>query len=170
MDSINCALEEVDAHNVVPVWVASSKREYAAYTIRPKIHSRLDQFLTNFPPMKPLPNNAWPESCTADPIDWEALLEEAQHRGAEVREVSWIEPGEDAAKGALAAFLLKRRLSSYASKRNDPGIPDAQSGLSPYFHFGFLSPQRAAFEARKQRQHFKHDRSSSTKPKQTRVL
>jgi deoxyribodipyrimidine photo-lyase len=28
---------EVDAHNVVPVWVASDKREYGARTIRPKV-------------------------------------------------------------------------------------------------------------------------------------
>ena len=170
MDNINCALEEVDAHNVVPVWVTSSVREKGAYTIRPKIHSRMDQFLTNFPPMKPLPNNAWPESCTADPIDWEALLEEARHRGAEVPEVSWVVPGEDAARDALAAFLQRRRLSSYAPKRNDPGVPDAQSGLSPYLHFGFLSPQRTAFEARKQRQHLTHDCSFLTDPKQSRVL
>ena len=170
MDNIDCALEEVDAHNVVPVWVASSKREHAAYTIRPKIHSRLDQFLTNFPPMKPLPANAWPESCTADLIDWEALQEEARQRGAEVPEVSWVDAGEDAGRDALAAFLQKKRLSSYAEKRNDPAIPDAQSGLSPYFHFGFLSPQRAAFEARKQRQQLKSDCSVSIKPNRTQEL
>ena len=159
MDNTGCALEEVDAHNVVPVWLTSSVREKAAFTIRPKIHSRLGQFLTNFPPMKPLPTNAWPASCTADPIDWDALQEEARHRGAEVPEVSWLVPGEDAGKDALAAFLQRRRLSLYAPKRNDPTVPEALSGLSPYLHFGFLSPQRAAFEAQKQRQHLKSDYS-----------
>ena len=31
------SMHEVDAHNVVPVWEASNKREYAARTIRPRI-------------------------------------------------------------------------------------------------------------------------------------
>lgn len=37
----------------------------------------------------------------------------------------------------------------YSAKRNDPGVPGALSGLSPYFHFGQLAPQRAALEAAK---------------------
>jgi deoxyribodipyrimidine photo-lyase len=43
------AMHEVDAHNVVPVWEASDKQEYAARTIRPKINKRLAEFLTEFP-------------------------------------------------------------------------------------------------------------------------
>ncbi len=36
---------EVDAHNIVPVWEASPKLEYAARTIRPKIQAKLPEFL-----------------------------------------------------------------------------------------------------------------------------
>lgn len=36
---------EVDAHNVVPVWVASAKREVGARTLRPKIHKHLPEYL-----------------------------------------------------------------------------------------------------------------------------
>ena len=39
----------VDAHNIVPCWLASDKREYAARTIRPKIHNVLYEYLTEFP-------------------------------------------------------------------------------------------------------------------------
>lgn len=39
-------LHEVDAHNVVPVWVASDKREVGARTLRPRIHKHLAEFLT----------------------------------------------------------------------------------------------------------------------------
>jgi deoxyribodipyrimidine photo-lyase len=46
-----CGFEYVDAHNVVPVWVASDKIESAAATIRKKIQNRLPEFLTNFPPL-----------------------------------------------------------------------------------------------------------------------
>ena len=47
-------------------------------------------------------------------------------------------------KGFLGS---KARLARYEEKRNDPTVPDALSGLSPYLHFGHLSPQRAAVEA-----------------------
>jgi deoxyribodipyrimidine photo-lyase len=40
---------QVDAHNIVPVWVASDKQEYAARTIRPKIDRLLATYLTEFP-------------------------------------------------------------------------------------------------------------------------
>lgn len=46
-------------------------------------------------------------------------------------------------------FLTKARLARYDEKRNDPSIPSALSGLSPYLHFGQLAPQRAAIEAAK---------------------
>jgi deoxyribodipyrimidine photo-lyase len=46
---IDIPLYEVDAHNVVPVWEASDKKEFAAYTLRPKITKKLPQFLTEFP-------------------------------------------------------------------------------------------------------------------------
>ncbi len=52
--------------------------------------------------------------------------------------------------GDKDGFLTKARLGHYDSKRNDPNA-DAVSGLSCYFHFGQLAPQRAALEAGKHR-------------------
>ncbi|KAA0167916.1 hypothetical protein FNF28_02662 [Cafeteria roenbergensis] len=43
------AVIEVDARNIVPAWLASDKLEYAARTIRPRIHRQLGEFLTEFP-------------------------------------------------------------------------------------------------------------------------
>ena len=47
---------EVDAHNIIPAWVLSSKKEYAAYTIRPKVKRLLSDYLTDIPrcPVSPL--------------------------------------------------------------------------------------------------------------------
>lgn len=42
---------QVDAHNIVPVWVTSEKQEYAARTIRNKVNGNLNIFLTEFPPV-----------------------------------------------------------------------------------------------------------------------
>lgn len=39
------SIYEVDSRNIVPARLASDKKEFAAYTIRPKIHRLLPQFL-----------------------------------------------------------------------------------------------------------------------------
>ena len=53
----------VDAHNIVPVWITSEKQEYAARTIRPKIHKNLAEYLTPFPAVRknPYPPCSKPE-------------------------------------------------------------------------------------------------------------
>lgn len=40
---------QVDAHNIVPVWVASNHLEATARTIRPKINKHLQHYLREFP-------------------------------------------------------------------------------------------------------------------------
>lgn len=73
---------------------------------------------------------------------------DARAAGSVVPEVrANFSPGEAAARAALAGFLSPSRLKLYNDKRNDPNVPHALSGLSPYFHFGQLSAQRAALEA-----------------------
>jgi len=148
---------EVDAHNVVPVWVASDKREYAARTIRRKITDKLPEYLREYPEV-PVQKLSWPSDSKIQPnggsVDWKGLIEAAKEKGAHVPVVSWLQPGEEAGMKALLGpqgFLTNTRLSKYATKRNDPTVPNALSGLSPYFHFGHLSPQRAAIEASKLR-------------------
>ncbi len=49
LKAINIDFYEVDAHNIVPCWIASEKQEYAAYTIRPKIKKLLPEFLESYP-------------------------------------------------------------------------------------------------------------------------
>lgn len=75
-------------------------------------------------------------------------------KGAEVPEIGWCESGEDAAmevlKGSKDGFLTKR-LKNYPTDRNNPLKPRALSGLSTYLHFGQISAQRCALEARKAR-------------------
>jgi deoxyribodipyrimidine photo-lyase len=47
------AVHEVDARNVVPAWQATTKIEYGARTIRPRIHRLLGEYLTDFPALTP---------------------------------------------------------------------------------------------------------------------
>jgi deoxyribodipyrimidine photo-lyase len=53
-ENLSIPFHEVDAHNVVPCWEASDKREYGARTIRPKIHRNLPEFLQVLRHMSPL--------------------------------------------------------------------------------------------------------------------
>lgn len=143
---VDIPVHMVDAHNVVPVWVASPKLEYAARTIRPKIHGKLRDFFKPFPetPSNPV---AWKGPAPPE-THWEQIIEEVLRVGAEVPEVKWCKPGEKAGMEALQAFLTKDRLGMFDTKRNDPNVPQALSNLSPWIRFGQISAQRCALEAR----------------------
>ncbi|KAF7828370.1 deoxyribodipyrimidine photo-lyase [Senna tora] len=146
------AVHEVDAHNVVPLWVASEKLEYSAKTIRGKITKRLSEYLIDFPTIEP-PTRKW--VTENQPIDWDDVIDGVLSRkGAEVPELQWCEPGEIAAMEVLMGNkngFLTKRLKNYSVDRNDPSKPSGLSGLSPYLHFGQISAQRCALEARKLR-------------------
>uniref|UniRef100_A0A7N0SZ51 Deoxyribodipyrimidine photo-lyase n=1 Tax=Kalanchoe fedtschenkoi TaxID=63787 RepID=A0A7N0SZ51_KALFE len=147
----SASVHEVDAHNVVPVWVASQKLEYSAKTIRGKINKLLPEFLIDFPP-QPCPSKTW--EPTNHVIDWDTIIEDVLRKGSEVPEVKWCEPGEHAAMDVLMGTkngFLTKRLKTYSTDRNNPLKPRGLSGLSPYLHFGKISAQRCALEARKLR-------------------
>lgn len=134
--ALSVRLTEVDAHNIVPCWVASPKEEFAAYTFRPKVHKVLAEFLTEFPALPRF------RETTLPPVtQWDELLEMVD-TDRSVVPVDWITPGSAAASSALTVFC-EEGLHRYDEDRNDP-TRAGQSNLSPYFHFGQLAPQRAA--------------------------
>jgi len=133
-----CPLIEVDAHNIVPVTVASDKLEFAAYTLRPKLHRQLPAWLDSFVPVAKQP---WPDGFDGTEPDWAALAANPNVDRA-VAEADWLKPGERAAQAALDAFL-DDGLEHYATRRNDP-LADGQSNLSPWLHYGMISAQQVA--------------------------
>ncbi len=128
----------VDAHNVVPCWVASPKAEFAAYTMRPKIHRLLPEFLV---PIPTLPAVKVAYSKKVPTIDWEAVRAFRQCDYCEVVPTTFV-PGETAALAQLKDFIT-HRLAAYATDRNDP-TKDGVSGLSPYIRWGNISAIRIA--------------------------
>ncbi|XP_062987855.1 deoxyribodipyrimidine photo-lyase-like [Elgaria multicarinata webbii] len=140
---------QVDAHNLIPCWVASDKQEYGARTIRRKIHDRLAEFLTEFPPVVKHP---YPAEFQAEPIDWEACYASLEVDRT-VEEVDWAQPGTAAGLRMLEQFI-QQRLKFFGTDRNNPNRA-ALSNLSPWFHFGQVSVQRAILEVRKQRGRYK---------------
>lgn len=140
LSRVNLPVYEVDGHNIIPAWIVSSKKEYGAYTIRPKIHRLLPEYLTEFPSLQRHP---FPSSLSAEPLDFAAWRERIKDK--DVDEIHWLSPGEKSAHSWLDK-TLRTRLPGYAGRRNDP-CRDGQSGLSPYLHFGQLAPQRVALAA-----------------------
>lgn len=136
-------LVQVDAHNIVPIWITSEKQEYAARTIRNKINSKLSEFLTEFPPVMEHPHKA---KTAPDTIDWKAVIKSVK-ADPSVGEVDWLKPGYLGALEMLDSFI-NQRLKLFGTKRNDPTV-NALSNMSPFFHFGHIAVQRAILEVQK---------------------
>jgi len=130
---------QVDAHNIVPCWLASDKREYGAYTIRPKIDLLLPSYLTDFPVLRRHPYTM--DTNISSPIQVKPLLDRVRDRS--VAEIHWLKAGQQAGTKVFYDFL-HHRLPSYHQDRNNP-CRNGQSNLSPYFHFGQVAPQRIAW-------------------------
>jgi len=140
-------LFQVQSDAVVPVEVASNKREYAARTLRPKIHRHLAEYLQPLKPKK-VAHSSLKLKITGDldPLKPEANLAKLKLDRSIAPVPQFFAGGENAANDRLAAFI-KNRLATYASDRNEPA-GDATSHLSPYLHFGQISPIEIALRAR----------------------
>lgn len=136
---------QVDAYNIVPPWIASEKQENLAFAIRPKITSKFPEFLTDFPALIWHPFKVG-KNLQPKPINWKDTLDFIDVDKS-VGVVDWIKPGYRNSVAMLELFI-KKKLKIYDLKRNDP-TEDALSNLSPYFHFGQLSVQRAIIEVSK---------------------
>lgn len=141
---IDVSLIQVDAHNIVPCWMASEKQEYAARTFRPKIKNLLDEYLVSFPSLPKLP----PRNDIGKPTDWKAARQ-AIKVDESVKVPGWMKPGSKNARKCLIQFIT-HKLSKYHKDRNDPSLQGI-SNLSPYLHFGQISPHRVALEIKKAR-------------------
>ncbi len=148
IQKISIPFYEVDTHNIVPCWIASPKQEFGAYTLRPKIHFHLQEFLTAFPTLEKQVESNLPN----EKINWKKVSDVIE-KDASVPVVDWCKPGEEAAENMLQDFI-ENRLAKYDEERNDPTKP-AQSMLSPYIHFGQIASQRIALELENVKDHSK---------------
>ena len=125
----------VDAHNIVPVWVASNKQEIGARTLRPKIHHHLPTYLHDDLQLRMHPYSFTGELAT-ESLD-EVISRVGKQYPSNGTDVSRFASGEKAAHRALQNFI-EQRLKGYAAHRNDPSR-SSLSELSPYLHYGQLS-------------------------------
>jgi deoxyribodipyrimidine photo-lyase len=141
-ENIGCAMFQVETDLIVPLEEASLKEEYAAYTIRKKINSRIFEFIV--PVKEEKPDIFYPGLAgeSQESLDVESILRKLPF--SDKFPTVKFRGGTSEALGYLESFI-DNRLSFYDEKRNDPSL-DFTSHLSPYLHFGQISPVYAALK------------------------
>jgi deoxyribodipyrimidine photo-lyase len=133
---VACPFTLVETDAIVPLAEVSDHAEYAARTLRPKMHKKLPLFLKRPRARKvAIPSlQLAKDSLSLDNPDalCHALgaddsLPPAEHP-----------PGGAATANRLLQHFLAHRLADYATEASDP-VLDATSRISPYLHFGQIS-------------------------------
>jgi len=144
---LDVRVESVDGNGILPLG-ATDQVFVTAYQFRRYLQKSLAPHLSQPPLADPLGGlNLRKASVPADILrrwpaaDLKALLTTNALKELPIDhtvEISPIVGGPQAAAAALDRFLVER-LSSYVVDRNEPDREGA-SGLSPYLHFGHISP------------------------------
>jgi len=143
---INCPLYEVETNLIVPVEEASDKENFSAGTFRPRITKQLDKFLVPLKHTRPKLDSLGLKfkSFDIENIDKAVSKLDIDHI---VGKVILFKGGTDIAKRRLRDFI-KNKLDKFEKLRND-SCADCVSDMSPYLHFGQISPLYIALEVLK---------------------
>ena len=143
-DQIDCSLIQVESDVIVPVEETSPKEEYSAATIRSKIHKKLSHFLVPLKRSIPAVDSLSLDFDSFDIRDVDKAISKL-HIDRSVQRVSSFHGGTKKAHKHLQVFL-EERLDRFPEFRNDPTL-DYLSHMSPYLHFGQISPLFIALKA-----------------------
>jgi len=141
---MSCPLVEVETDAIVPVEETSSKEEYAAATLRPKINKKLNRFLVPLRQTDPAVDSLPLDFDSLDIVDIGRTISTLRIDRS-VKKVATFQGGMKEAQRRLQIFL-EDKLDHFAELRNDPTL-DYLSQLSPYLHFGQISPLFIALKA-----------------------
>jgi len=145
---MDCPLIQVETDVVVPVEETSIKEEYAAATIRSKITRKLDAFLVPLKEHEPITDSLSLDFESFDIENVEKAISKLRIDRS-VKKVDSSHGGTKEAKSHLEIFL-ENKLDRFPELRNDPTL-DYLSHISPYLHFGQLSPLYIALKVSKTR-------------------
>jgi deoxyribodipyrimidine photo-lyase len=145
---VTCPMIQVESDVVVPVEVVSSKEEYAAATIRSKINTRLEQYLIPLKARRVKRQSLDLDPGSFDIDDTEAAVSRLKIDRS-VSPVAGLVGGTSEARKRLRRFI-RTGLDRFDELRNDPTV-DWLSGMSPYLHFGQISPLYIALKVREAR-------------------
>jgi deoxyribodipyrimidine photo-lyase len=153
-EAIDCAMMEVVTNVIVPVKIASEKENFSAGTLRPRIWRQLKKFLVPMKQTKLKILFVCHSREGGNPVDSISLADVAAVlKGLKidrsVRPSKVYHGGPSEAKRRLTRFIAEK-LNRYGGSRADPTL-DIQSHLSPYLHFGQISPLEIALAIKKTR-------------------
>ncbi|WP_419658916.1 Phr: DNA photolyase (deoxyribodipyrimidine photo-lyase) [Desulfosarcina variabilis str. Montpellier] len=141
-----CLVVQVEGDVVVPVAVASAKAEYAARTFRPRVKKHIHDFLRLSRPVKPQQPSLGMEIHGLDLNDIDTVLSKLDLDRSVEPVTGLFKGGTSEANRRLKNFL-GQHLDHYDANRNQPQTDDI-SHMSPYLHFGQISPVRLALAVR----------------------
>lgn len=139
-DTVPVRMTEVDTDCVIPC-TAFGKEEYAAYTLRKKYLPLLPDYLRPVPVVHPR-HAAPPDLPAAFDVDNIPATLKRLKTDTRVTPSVVYRGGPDAAEERLRDFI-RCCLPTYADMRSDAAA-NTGSHLSPYLHYGQLSPLRVA--------------------------
>jgi deoxyribodipyrimidine photo-lyase len=154
----NCRVIQVESDVVVPVEVVSDKAEYAARTIRPKIHQHLKNYLDEFKPTEIKKSSLDTQISGLDLNNIEAVAKEMSIDKS-VLPVSVLFTGGTSRAKRIFKEFLRHRFEHYVENRNQPQTSDI-SHMSLYLHFGQISPLYLALQVLKTEKRFKQAREA----------
>lgn len=134
----------VDTDVIVPSKLLE-KSHYAAHTIRPRLTALLKQWLVDS--RNPDAKVAWKMPKSVRYLDPDCCITEGWNIDRTVSPASHWKGGTSEGLRHLRYFL-RHKLHGYSMQRNKPEI-DHTSRLSPYLHFGHISPIAVALEVEK---------------------
>ena len=149
-DKISCRLVQVETDVLVPVEVISPKAEYAARTIRPKIHRHLKDYLKKVPLLSLKTNGSHLKFKSLDISNPDALLKKLKIDDTLPFVSGFFKGGTSVAKKRFNEFV-QNRLVHYDKNSNQPQTDDV-SHMSPYLHFGQVSPVYLALKIHQTRE------------------
>ncbi|MEJ2647601.1 MAG: deoxyribodipyrimidine photo-lyase [Sedimentisphaerales bacterium] len=140
---IACPLFEVETNLIVPVEEASDKENFSAGTFRPRITKQLDKYLLPLKRTKPKKDSLGLKVKSVEIKEIKKIISKL-NIDKRVNKVDSFRGGTDEAKLRLREFI-KNKLDKFNLLRNDP-CEDCVSNMSPYLHFGQISPLFIALE------------------------
>uniref|UniRef100_A0A061QXU7 Deoxyribodipyrimidine photo-lyase n=1 Tax=Tetraselmis sp. GSL018 TaxID=582737 RepID=A0A061QXU7_9CHLO len=129
-EAVSVPVHVVDAHNIVPVWEASDKREYGARTIRSKIHKKLPEFMKEYPELEGSPD--W-TAAMPEPVDWDALIKEKRRPSGVQRcpRSRGLNPGRTQRHGRSGTSCHLRGSGPTTRSATTPPSPARSQGCPP---------------------------------------
>ncbi|MFW9958333.1 MAG: deoxyribodipyrimidine photo-lyase [Candidatus Odinarchaeota archaeon] len=140
---VACPVFQIESNAIVPIETVSKKEEYSAGTIRPKMQRILPDYMVALRHRKI--NNPCPDFGLKglDITGASDAMKRLRIKNSIEQQIRF-QGGTQNAKRELRNFI-RNKLDQFGNLRNDPSH-DYLSNMSPYLHFGNISPLFVALQ------------------------